>query len=375
VVAPPIGNSHPRTKKFKIPIFSNSTMKKQEIVRLARICLPKLGLSSDDIHDESDIHISTLCSLWAGMGHIYKVTTAASPSIQFVVKHVAAPRNNKNQSLGDQRKAESYQVEASFYEKLAPELISKHGITLPQPLHIERDVGKGKNEIVICMSYVENRPLDLYNEKNFRAVLEWLAKFHASYWGHERVDAVVQCVGLQTVGTYWHLDTRPDEHAAMPKTGWEGRLKRAARAIDERLKRDPMQCLVHGDTKDANILMHADGTYTMCDFQYCGKGPPSKDLAYFFYSSVSPEDEHDALTFYLATLRRYLPQGAGAPTLEDLITSVELAYCDLYRFLSGWGFWGNDDADRVKRVLDRLDGGKDLRSEEAYDIAIRREFG
>lgn len=350
-------------------------MKKQEIVRLARICLPKLGVSSDDviIHDESDLQISTLCSLWAGMGHIYKVTASSSPS--FVVKHVAAPRKNKNQSLGDQRKAESYQVEASFYETLAPELISKHGINLPQPLHIERNAGKGKNEIVICMSYIENQPIDLYNEKNIREILDWLAKFHASYWGHENVDAVVERVGLQTAGTYWHLDTRPDEHAAMPNTGWEGRLKRAARAIDERLKRDSMQCLIHGDTKDANILVDSNGKFTMCDFQYCGKGPPSKDLAYFFYSSVSFEDELDALKFYLEKLRHYLPPGAVAPTMDELLDSVELAYCDLYRFLSGWGFWGNDDADRVKRVLDRLDGGKLLGSEEAYDFAVRREFG
>lgn len=44
---------------------------------------------------------------------------------------------------------------------------------------------------------------------------------------------------------YWHLDTRPDEHRRMSGSGWMGRLKLAARAIDLRLKAVPQ-------TKDAN---------------------------------------------------------------------------------------------------------------------------
>ena len=59
----------------------------------------------------------------------------------------------------------------------------------------------------------------------------------------------------------------------MPRKGWEGRLKLAARAIDERLRRDEMQCCIHGDAKDANMLFHSDddgsGGVSMYDFQYC----------------------------------------------------------------------------------------------------------
>jgi prepilin-type processing-associated H-X9-DG protein len=95
---------------------------------------------------------------------------------------------------------------------------------------------------------------------------------------------------MQPIGSYWHLDTRPEEHASMSSGGWEGRLKLAARAIHERLGRDGMQCVVHGNVKDANMLFldgcggdddNGDGggareaRVGMYDFQYCGRAPPS----------------------------------------------------------------------------------------------------
>jgi len=94
-------------------------MKKKELLRVAQLCLPKLQLTTNSsgttsadgttitLHDESDLQVSTICSLWSGMGHIYKVTLqlpAAAGPIEFVVKHVAAPRKQQ-QSLGDRRKA------------------------------------------------------------------------------------------------------------------------------------------------------------------------------------------------------------------------------------------------------------------------------
>lgn len=47
----------------------------------------------------------------------------------------------------------------------------------------------------------------------------------------------------------------------MSSAGWMGRLKLAARAIDARLKSDPMQTVCHGDAKGANIL------YARCIFR------------------------------------------------------------------------------------------------------------
>ncbi len=63
------------------------------------------------------------------------------------------------------------------------------------------------------------------------------------------------------------------------------------------------------------------------------------------------------------------------PTLSKLRESIELAFCDLQRFLCGWGHWGCDISSLVMRVLDRLDGGKILESEDAYRVAMMREYG
>jgi Phosphotransferase enzyme family len=417
-------------------------MNASELLRVTRLCLPKLGLPDTAVRDESDLDVKTLCSLWSGMGHIYRIQIATtSPTAgggggrrraranadqqqerhpprpttnttQFIVKHVAAIPRRSQASFGDQRKADSYQVEANFYENCAVELLAK-GLNLPVPLWIERHAGRQKNEIVIAMTYVEEEshspPMDFKQKQNminkpWQPVVTWLATLHAAYWGVS--DETIQRLGLQPVGTYWHLDTRPDEHQNMPSTGWQGRLKLAARAIDKRLKRyEPFQCIVHGDAKDANILCHdsrnknnnasnsddhGDDDTTVvcfCDFQYCGKGVPAKDLAYFFCSSdlISPPDESSALEYYLHQLTSKLivvvegtttTTTATIPTRQDLQDMMDLAYCDYYRFMSGWGFWGNDGGgDRVRQVLDRLDGGIQLQSEEEYDAAVQREYG
>jgi len=332
---------------------------------VARLCLPQLK-TDINIHDESDLEIHTVCSLWSGMGHIYRVKLPGDQ--QIIIKHVAAPR--KHLSFGDQRKADSYQVEANFYENVAHKLIEQ-GLHIPTPLVVERDAGKSKSEIVIAMSYIEGDSMDWSTDEPLRAILRWLATLHASHWDisdHEATE-----LGLQRTASYWHLDTRLEEHLSMPNKGWEGRLKLAARAIDQRLKRDT-QCIIHGDAKDANVLYSEHDVY-LCDFQYCGRGPPSKDLAYFFCSSVAPDNETTALEYYLQQLTTRLQNDAMAPTLEELQESIDLAYCDFYRFMSGWGYWGSGGEERVKMVLNRLDGGKTLASEDDYDNAVRREYG
>lgn len=261
------------------------SVSRAEAARLARACLPKLlehqtqtnggdkkssasavGLS------EKDITVKSVCRLWAGMGYIYEVTARLPSGSKhpFIVKHVTPPSKN-SRSLGDRRKADSYVIEANFYEHVAPSLVDDHGLSIPIPYHVERD--ESSDEVTICMSKLEGSPGYVSSADQARAVLTWLATLHAATWG-SRVDEYVEEGWVQPIGSYWHLDTRPDEHDSMPRRGWEGRLRLAARAIDERLRRDGMQCCVHGDAKEANILFQGGGV-SMYDFQYCGKAPPS----------------------------------------------------------------------------------------------------
>ncbi len=66
---------------------------------------------------------------------------------------------------------------------------------------------------------------------------------------------------------------------------------------------------------------------------------------------------------------------AGAPTLDELRESIDLVLCDFQRFLCGWGRWGSDISSAVVRVLNRLDGGEILALEDAYRVAMMREYG
>lgn len=308
------------------------------------------------------------------MGYIYQVTITLPTKKFFIVKRVIPPPI-KSRSFGDERKAKSYTIEAKFYEYIAPTLIEK-GLSIPVPYYIERDAN---DQITICMSRLEGSPGYL-EESNIYAVLTWLATLHAATWG-PIVDEYVNQGLVQSIGSYWHLDTRPDEHDSMPRRGWEGRLKLAARTIDERLKRDKMQCCIHGDAKDANMLFYAsddgdEGGVSMYDFQYCGKAPPSVDLAYFLCVAVGDTDKQYIEYYHQQLTKRLDDNNADhPPTLKELEESVSLALCDFQRFMSGWGQWGSDISSEVISVLDRLDGGTILQSEDAYREAMRREFG
>ena len=80
---------------------------------------------------------------------------------------------------------------------------------------------------------------------------------------------------------------------------------------------------------------------------------------------------------YHTELSRLLEaQGDSPPSLEALRTSLELALCDWRRFSEiGLGGWGDGRANkRVQKLLDRLDGGSALASEQAYIEAMKKQF-
>jgi len=318
------------------------------------------------------LRVEQLCRLWAGMGSVYKISVGNVA--EFVVKHVTPPMPAE-QSFGDRRKSKSYQVEANFYQHVATEMTNKSPSCLLMPTPYKVEYGPKPDEMTICMAYLQGSCINIGSKKDLLGTLKWLAHFHAVYWGASAIDELVERVGLQEIGSYWHLDTRPDEHAGMIKRGLQGRLKRAAKALDSCLKRDPMQCLIHGDPKEANVMKLNNGNIAMYDFQYCGKGTPTRDVAYFLCSSCDENWEGELVEFYFQHLtERLVLQGVTPPTFEHFEQSLLLAFCDFYRFLCGWGQWGYDLQDRVSSLLKSLDNGKDLGSDEAYDAAIRNKF-
>ena len=366
-----------------------------EARRLSAACSPAmdgLGLTAPAA---DRVRAAQIAGLWAGMGSI--VELAADRCDPIIVKRI---RPGACASLGDQRKKASYEVEANFYSPGgAADALAAFGARAPRALRVERD----RAGVTICMTKLPGAMASRVGDAEARAALAWLARLHGRYFGRARARAAAAALGLQPRGTYWYLATRPDEHAAMSDRGWEGRLKRAARAIDARLAAEPLAGVVHGDAKAANLALGrgADGALAaaFCDFQYTGAAAVACDLAYFLCCAADDAAacaggaaERALLAGYCEELARAAAEAAAAdaaaggdaarlpppttppPSPEALRDSLDLAFCDLARWMAGWGTWGNDLSARVGGVLDRLDGGRDLGSEEAYDEAVRRVF-
>uniref|UniRef100_A0A3B5QII7 Uncharacterized protein n=1 Tax=Xiphophorus maculatus TaxID=8083 RepID=A0A3B5QII7_XIPMA len=89
--------------------------------------------------------------------------------------------------------------------------------------------------IPVCLALNEETEI-------LRVYLSWLIHFHALFLG-------VTPEGLWPVGTYWHLETRPDELEAMDDV----ELKAAASDINRVLNKCHFKTIVHGDAKLANF--------------------------------------------------------------------------------------------------------------------------
>ncbi len=169
----------------------------------------------------------SLQSLWSGYGSIDRYLLSDYEAQSVIVKHVRLPLHSEHPrgwhgENSHQRKLRSYQVETNWYRNHAA--LCDNNCRVPAVIAIEQQ----GDEIIMLMEDLDRSGYALrktkVNWQDIEACLYWLAAFHAHFMGH-------QPEGLWPVGSYWHLDTRPDELAAMP----DGPLKKKAATIDKKL--------------------------------------------------------------------------------------------------------------------------------------------
>ncbi|MBC3759809.1 DUF1679 domain-containing protein [Hyunsoonleella sp. SJ7] len=272
--------------------------------------------------------------LWSGYGKIIRVALQNTDLESAVVKHVQLPRNNNHPrgwhtNIGHQRKLKSYEVEADWYKQYSKNSMAR----LPKCFAIESK----DDEVLIVLEDLDNAGFQLrkhnVNWQNIDTCLEWLAQFHASYLGKEPNK-------LWDVGTYWHLDTRPQELEVLEDI----ELKNAATSIDKKLNSCTFKTVVHGDAKLANFCFSENGEVAGVDFQYVGGGCGMKDVAYFVGSCLNESDcerlELKILDTYFSHLHMALSEKNEALENEWRLL-YRVAWADFHRFLKGWspGHW------------------------------------
>ena len=306
----------------------------------------------------SIVRSESVQTLWSGYGEIKRYFLEGGKYPSVIVKHIDLPLGKKhprgwNTPLSHQRKVKSYQVERRWYEQYANRTDDK--CRIPQSfLTLEEGAS-----LLFIMEDLDgsgyNRRLhhDHISLEAAKACLTWLAHFHGTFMGDPSS-------GLWPVGTYWHLDTRPDELENMGNYP----LKEAAIGIDEQLKKAKFQTLVHGDSKLANFCFGSNPQdVAAVDFQYVGRGCGMKDVAYFISSCFHEEDcelhEEVLLEHYFDQLEISMTKYADFHRLKKEWSELyKYAWADFYRFLDGWspGHWKmHKYSERLtKEVIDEL---------------------
>lgn len=281
-------------------------------------------------------------SLWSGYGQIVRCHLTGGETQSVVLKHVRWPDQQTHPrgwttDHSHQRKLKSYQVETSWYERYAQRCVDACRVPKCVAAEHRSDGVLLLLEDLNAAGFAGRRRS--VGDAEVDACLSWLASFHATFMGEQPED-------LWTIGTYWHLATRPDELNALD----DSPLKTAASELDRRLSGSPFQTFVHGDAKLANFCFSLDGrSAAAVDFQYVGGGCGMKDVAYFI-SSCFDEDECERrastmLDRYFEFLHEALKRSDKAidsRALEaDWRELYPVAWTDFFRFLQGWspGHW------------------------------------
>lgn len=275
-------------------------------------------------------------SLWSGYGKISRYQLSESPHDTVIVKHIALEKlidhpRGWNSDISHNRKIKSYQVETYWYEKWS------HHCT--EECRVPKFIGsfaEGVNRWIIMEDLDKDFPLqkDQVSLSEIKQCLKWLANFHISF-------LFMNANGLWDIGTYWHLNTRPDEFKKINNQ----ELKSNAHAIDSLLNDCKYQTIVHGDAKLANFCFSGNSNgVAAVDFQYVGGGCGIKDVSYFLSSCLAAEEsekhEQELLNYYFTELRIAYDSSELNFEYSELEREwremYPIACADFARFLLGW---------------------------------------
>lgn len=263
--------------------------------------------------------VERIQSVWSGYGELARYELSGGRVSSVVVKHVQ-PGNELG--LSHQRKVRSYAVEAAWYREWSRHLPPSCRIA---QVYLVEELDDGWLFVLEDLDEAGfSQRIRSPRGAQRRACLDWLADFHAHHLGREPEN-------LWPTGTYWHLETRPDELRAMSP----GPLRDAAQIIDERLAGARFQTIVNGDAKPANFCFRPDGSAVAAvDFQYVGGGCGVRDVAYFLQGAADPLA---GLNHYFSELRVSLSADVDADALEvEWRMLYPWAVADFQRFLAGW---------------------------------------
>ncbi|NJB84008.1 aminoglycoside phosphotransferase family protein [Wenyingzhuangia aestuarii] len=283
------------------------------------------------------LELEVIQTLWSGYGKIVRYQLLDSPIEQAVVKWVQLPKQQKhprgwNTNLSHRRKVKSYQVETNFYKTYASRCDAS--CRIPQLYAFDTY----KDDVLLVLEDLDlagfSARVHSVSWHHINACVQWLANFHATFLQQQPKE-------LWQVGTYWHLETRPEELAVLDDKA----LKKVAAKIDEKLNNARYTTFVHGDAKLANFCFSEDGVKVAAvDFQYVGGGCGMKDLAYFMGSCLSEEDcreyEPEILDLYFNCLEKAILVKKIAVDFKEVEKEwrslFPVAWTDFHRFLKGW---------------------------------------
>lgn len=284
-----------------------------------------------------------LKQLWSDCGGLY---SARLRDENIVIKASRVPSSIKHSrieqsSVAKNRKAWSYENELSFYQRHSDVLAEKKLTLQCFAVHQFND------SCYLALNNFESmgfRNLTCVNMSEIKAVISWLAKFHAHFLQINNQEGFER-------GGYWHLNTRPDEYIKMN----DSMVKSCAHVINERLKNSDFQTIIHGDAKLANYAFDHENAVLGYDFQYVGTGIGLQDLMLFLVSTLNSDSlyaNHELLlSDYFCVLHLETASYLSIEQQNSLESQWRalwpLVWCDYHRFLLGW----KPDHERINDFL------------------------